>query len=1483
MLSIISPSDINIKEGNITVITLQVNDNSSIITYEINGTNANLFNINSTTGKIVFKTAPIYQENNRTFAFNAIARNNDNKISIRPIDIHITILPSFEHPFLNEFNVSEGSAFVGRVLVNDDSDITYSLNGMDALAFNINSNTGDISFAISPVYDIQNVYAVTLVATDEEGNSITMDLSIHIVVVPRFVSPSNVSVREYRLYALKLIATDDSSISYDINGSDASYFDINVDTGIVTFKNTPVFADKSLYTFTGIARDMDGNVITTDIIVNITEDIYMRDLLNIQNNILSNNVRADILTTMNTIIANLEILLDENTLNVSKIQKELDKLHYYEHTFNNGNGLNALKISGTIANIGVELTPKNECYKTDGSGIKSSCNALFINVISLSSNTILGSSMLESNGSYSVYLNKSDNNVSVLYNIYTHFDGNKERYYLDFGNDNEIGGSGANADSFKFSGDINWSNNNEVLVSDINHLNINESKIINLDLSNINSSVYILKGRIKASSDNSNIDIVVMDIDTGFAYHTNKYIQSDENISFSFRLPNKNAHYSMKISQENPSSFVSMYLDDEKDVPTNSSDHIFDGDEKLVSGIDISWISRSLNVWVPDINKTGYFTISENVDIGNIDINTFGNNFHKIEGSVNIVDDFNISDKHNYITIAILDTNTGKQLSYSPVDNDYKYSALLGDSFSNEGYFIKISYSHYDYVNIENSYSKEFFLDFDDIDNGGFEFKKSENIKWVLNNGFYIPSNIHPFKYSGNDKIHNINIDFYNYVKPLTYDISGTISQIPNDAKWKNVTLFNLVRDYKMSTKLNTNNSFEFKDVIVGRYIIEVDYYIERNGKNKYYHYYIYDDDNDFNSGAKMISDREIKRYPFSADGSKIDRLLSKQRNFNWNSVAYWAPYDKSKIFIIKPTSDIKMNDLVAPVVEEYYLNIDLSNAKNNKNIKFNLFVPNTSIGKWETNQSSNDVVSVSLKDVKKQTYYLRVSIQDVGLYWFDSVKNKLVSDVYWVGKQNSDICSDWRNDIDTCNNDNDIIWTPNIDGFLINSDKILSLDIPNDRSRLSASLKLGSDYANKEVWVSMYEHNSNNYAWKNIKTNSNGNVDFNITTIKADNYRVDIYSNEDSFVVSHLLDANKHILITSQNSWKSDGDWGPKESTLIDMRNDLDLENLSPPDLSKVTLTITGLDTNSSNNISEDIYISIFKDNEWYGKSNAIYGNWPDITYRDKVEIKVPNGSYQMMIHPSSHKSGLIHNDNNISNEILSNTINKFNWNWDNADNVSISQDTSYTIALPNNESLKSISGVVNLGNGDIENGWISVRNANGGNGAIVSNDGSFKIKGLEVGKNYTLRYWAWNNDKSRITEYNINISKDIEGYKLNKPNTSTISGILTNISAGVNKMSILLLDVYDEDSNGSYSKNEWKVVDIKNTGSLSNGKSYSYSFMIEKLEENHQYIIAVGIKTINSKTGATSFSIYEATGTNGEIDIDGVDNSTNSLSITR
>ncbi len=235
-------------------------DAGTTLTYSISGADASLFNINATTGAVTFKSSPNYEAptdagGNNVYDVSVTASDGTNATT-QAVAISVTNVN--EAPTITSgaaANFAENGAGTVYTAAATDPDagttLTYSISGADASLFNINATTGAVTFKSSPNYEAptdaggNNVYDVNVTASDGT-NSSTKAVAITVTNVdeaPTVTSAGTASFAENASGAVYTIAATDpdagATLTYSLSGADASLFNINATTGVVTFKSAP--------------------------------------------------------------------------------------------------------------------------------------------------------------------------------------------------------------------------------------------------------------------------------------------------------------------------------------------------------------------------------------------------------------------------------------------------------------------------------------------------------------------------------------------------------------------------------------------------------------------------------------------------------------------------------------------------------------------------------------------------------------------------------------------------------------------------------------------------------------------------------------------------------------------------------------------------------------------------------------------------------------------------------------------------------------------------------------------------------------------------------------------------------------------------------------------------------------------------------------------------------------------------------------------
>jgi len=182
--------------------------------------------------------------------------------------------PQFVSP--NEVTVEEEQPHAITLEGNNShlEQITYGIGDGDSDSFNIDDLTGEVTFKTLPKYTEKSVYRFRAYA-EYSIETITQDVTIYIakkgtIKELTFTSPNYVNIYENQTKVIDLEAVGNGEIVYSIQGEDANYFTVDQSTGLVKFKEAPVYETKSLYTFTAVASD-NSDEVTLSITISIQD------------------------------------------------------------------------------------------------------------------------------------------------------------------------------------------------------------------------------------------------------------------------------------------------------------------------------------------------------------------------------------------------------------------------------------------------------------------------------------------------------------------------------------------------------------------------------------------------------------------------------------------------------------------------------------------------------------------------------------------------------------------------------------------------------------------------------------------------------------------------------------------------------------------------------------------------------------------------------------------------------------------------------------------------------------------------------------------------------------------------------------------------------------------------------------------------------------------------------------------------------------
>ncbi len=712
----------------------------------------------------------------------------------------------------------------------------------------------------------------------------------------------------------------------------------------------------------------------------------------------------------------------------------------------------------------------------------------------------------------------------------------------------------------------------------------------------------------------------------------------------------------------------------------------------------------------------------------------------------------------------------GSYIDSVEIESDGNVSIPVG---SGGEYILSLEIIHRDLLYKEKSFRREMFYD-----SSSEKLISSDEVKFKESSGEYVPD------VSGVIVDKNITISLVVDEKDSFY-FSGLLNS--TGVEWKSLTLS--LKDYKANRQyvsLISNNKFYFGDILEGNYTVRL--FGEDNLTRK--HSLFLTDSG--NSRAEDIS-WSFENDHYYPNGAKVVEIKSDMASQTLNFGTVSLAQQRQSI-------DIRVDSDGVEWVE--------------------LFIPNSSIN-IQTSCNSDECViqngttALALEGVlPKDGYYLQIR-SDGKDYFYNSDSEELESGVEWDAYSGvTKVCStdqkSWECDWSSSSGWS---WRPrvgSIDLSDLTADIELELTMPNESS-VSGDVLLGDLFGNREFNIALYQLNDSTYEIFKVRSGSGGELNISAMMKPADGYRVELFNHQSHFVLSYQTGVYK--LLQNSDSWiVSESGSEPLDSTLLDFTSDLEFGQVSLPDMNNLNINIANMESD------EEIFIKL------YGEDSSFRGE----TDSNSTTIAVEDGVYKVVIYPSKHSSGYLVGDDS------SDIFDKFEWNRSSAVDLTIYNDREISLLLPSNSDLRSISGEVSLGDGDIESGWIEATSTFNSRGAVVADDGSYLIEGLKpsLDYNYTLQYTSWNFENRSITK-DIGVwgSGDMENFDLTEDSTLYIYAGKISYN-GDDEPELRALLIQRDKSSG-----DWRVVAKEKLDSDGN-----YSFENLQILKSREYFVAVG-----------------------------------------
>ncbi len=257
------------------------------VTYSLGGADAGLFTINGASGVVSMIArdfeSPADAGNDNVYNLTITATDSDGNNDTEAWSVtvqNVVEVAAFTIDAIANINVNENTPYTSvtpAITGTPIGTISYTLSGADAADFTINSSTGVISmvardFENAADDNTDNVYELTITATDDDGNSDSEDWTVAVDDVAETATftidaIANINVNEntpYTSVTPAITGTPIGTISYILSGADAADFTINSSTGVISmvardFENAADDNTDNVYELTITATDDDGN------------------------------------------------------------------------------------------------------------------------------------------------------------------------------------------------------------------------------------------------------------------------------------------------------------------------------------------------------------------------------------------------------------------------------------------------------------------------------------------------------------------------------------------------------------------------------------------------------------------------------------------------------------------------------------------------------------------------------------------------------------------------------------------------------------------------------------------------------------------------------------------------------------------------------------------------------------------------------------------------------------------------------------------------------------------------------------------------------------------------------------------------------------------------------------------------------------------------------------------------------------------------
>ena len=255
------PSDTDYAENDTRVVAtyMVTGTNAALVTWDLEGTDSDVFDISSNGGVLTFRSPPDYEMSADADTDNiymiivkatdgTYTDSRDVTVTVTDVDEALTSISGPSNTDYAENGTDDVATFIA--MDPDGATVSWTLEGTDADVFDISSGGGVLTFKSSPDYEMpadantDNDYMVTVNAsdgTDMDSLPVTVTVTDVDEALTSISGPSNTDYAENGTDDVATFAAmdpDGTAISWTLEGTDAGVFDIS-NGGVLTFKSSP--------------------------------------------------------------------------------------------------------------------------------------------------------------------------------------------------------------------------------------------------------------------------------------------------------------------------------------------------------------------------------------------------------------------------------------------------------------------------------------------------------------------------------------------------------------------------------------------------------------------------------------------------------------------------------------------------------------------------------------------------------------------------------------------------------------------------------------------------------------------------------------------------------------------------------------------------------------------------------------------------------------------------------------------------------------------------------------------------------------------------------------------------------------------------------------------------------------------------------------------------------------------------------------------